>query len=214
MNRRLRDEEACRPFGAALLRECAVLTAGQKSGGILRQYMVDSPASMSIHEEATVVSTRPMMAVFNNLVLYDQHVKQNRPDTIVPALATVWSWSEDGTELTFPLRQGVKWHDGKPFTAKDVKCTWDMLVGKASDKLRVNPRKSWYRNLEGVTVSGDHSVTFHLKRPQPSFLALLAGGLSPSACHVSPRHAARQSARVRSICRIKPNEHIMARPDY
>ena len=39
--------------------------------------MIDSPASMSIHEEATVVAERPMMAVFNNLVLFDQHVAQN-----------------------------------------------------------------------------------------------------------------------------------------
>ena len=39
--------------------------------------------------------------------------------------------------------QGVKWHDGKPFTAKDVKCTLDLLQGKAADKLRINPRKGW-----------------------------------------------------------------------
>ena len=49
----------------------------QKQGGILRQYINDSPASMSIHEETTVVAERPMMAVFNNLVLFDQHVAQN-----------------------------------------------------------------------------------------------------------------------------------------
>ncbi len=46
----------------------------QKRGGILREYLIDSPASMSIHEESTVVAERPMMAVFNNLVLFDQHV--------------------------------------------------------------------------------------------------------------------------------------------
>ena len=49
----------------------------QKQGGILRQYIIDSPASMSIHEETTVVAERPMMAVMNNLVLFDQHVAQN-----------------------------------------------------------------------------------------------------------------------------------------
>src|SRR5437763_11322723 len=97
----------------------------QKSGGILRQHIIDSPASMSIHEETTVVAERPMMGVFNNLVLFDQHVKQNSLGVIQPELATDWAWDEDGTKLTFHLRQDVKWHGGKPFTAKDVKCTWD-----------------------------------------------------------------------------------------
>src|SRR5213080_2140298 len=127
----------------------------QKSGGILRQYIIDSPASMSIHEETTVYAERPMMAVFNNLVMFDQQVKQNSLASIVPDLATDWSWDEDGTRLTFHLHQGVKWHDGKPFTAADVRCTWDLVQGKTAEKLRLNPRKAWYRNLEEVTTSGD-----------------------------------------------------------
>src|SRR5260370_32678723 len=111
--------------------------AAQKQGGILKMYTLDSPASMSIHEEATIYAERPIMGVFNNLVMFDQHVPQNSLKSIVPDLATSWSWNEEGTELTFPLRQGVKWHDGKPFTAKDVKCTWGMLTGKSSDNLRL-----------------------------------------------------------------------------
>jgi len=95
--------------------------------------------------------------------------------------------SEDGIELTFPLRQGVKWHDGKPFTAADVKCTWDLLLGKANDKLRVNPRKSWYHNLAEVTTNGDYEVIFRLQRPQPAFVMLLASGYSVIyPCHVAP----------------------------
>src|SRR5246500_168417 len=160
----------------------------QKQGGILGMYSPDSPASMSILEEATVFAEGPMMGVFNNLVIYDQHVPQNSPQVIVPDLATDWSWSEDGTELTLPLREGVTWHDGKPLTAKDVVCTFELLTGSGSDKLRVNPRKSWYRNLERVTANGDYEVTFRLKRPQPSFLALLASGWSPGyPCHVAAR---------------------------
>src|ERR1700731_1147092 len=96
----------------------------QKQGGILRVYHWDSPASMSIHEEATYSTVVPMMGVFNNLVMYQQDEPQNSMQSIVPDLATSWSWSEDGTELSFKLRQGVKWHDGKPFTAADVKCTF------------------------------------------------------------------------------------------
>ena len=136
----------------------------------------DSPASMSIHEESTIATLGPMMGVFNNLVMLDQHVKQNSLQSIVPDLAKSWSWNEEGTVLTFTLRDGVKWHDGKPFTARDVQCTWDMITGKSSEKFRINPRKSWYRNLEEVTTNGDLEVSFRLKRPQPSFLALVASG--------------------------------------
>ena len=136
-----------------------------------------------------------------------------------PSSPPSWSWSEDGTELTFPLREGVKWHDGKPFTASDVKCTWDLLTGKASEKLRVNPRKSWYSNLEEVTTNGDYEVTFHLKRPQPALLALLASGWSPVyPCHVPPRDMRSHPIGTGpfKFVEFKPNEviRVTRNPDY
>jgi peptide/nickel transport system substrate-binding protein len=159
----------------------------KKRGGILKVYTLDSPASMSIHEEVTVFSQRPMMGVFNNLVTFDPKVRQNSLASVVPDLAESWTWDEDGKQLTFKLRQGVKWHDGKPFTAADVRCTWELLLGKASEKLRVNPRKAWYRNLDSVTTKGDYEAAFVLKRPQPALLTLLASGFSPVyPCHVPP----------------------------
>jgi ABC-type transport system substrate-binding protein len=168
---------------AAVALLIAILGGGtafaQKRGGILKMYSLDSPASMSIHEEITIYAEGPTMGVFNNLVMFDQRVKQNSLSSVVPDLATGWSWNEDGTELSLPLRQGVKWHDGEPFTARDVRCTWDLLTGQSSDKLRVNPRKSWYANLDRVTTNGDYEVSFHLKRPQPAFLTFLASGYSP-----------------------------------
>ena len=160
----------------------------QKQGGILRIYHRDSPASMSIHEEGTVGVMLPMMGVFNNLVLFDQHIPQNSLQSIVPELATSWAWSEDGKELSFKLRDGVKWHDGKPFTAADVKCTFDLLTNKAKEKLRLNFRETWWVNVAETTTNGDREATLHLKRPQPAILALLASGDSPIyPCHVSPR---------------------------
>jgi peptide/nickel transport system substrate-binding protein len=210
-------------LGAAVAVLLAISTPGpavaQKPGGILRQYMIDSPASMSIHEESTVVAERPMMAVFNNLVLFDQHVAQNSLSSILPELATAWSWDEEGKQLTFTLRQGVKWHDGKPFTSVDVKCTWDLLQGKTAEKLRVNPRKSWYNNLAEVVPHGDYEATFVLKRPQPAFVALLASGMSPVyPCHVSPAQMRQHPIGTGpfKFVEFKPNEDIkLARnPDY
>src|ERR1700693_2286180 len=191
----------------------------QKSGGVLKMPNFASPASMSIHEEVTRAAVTVLSPVFNNLVLFDQHNRQNTIDTIVPALAETWSWDEARTALTFKLRRGVKWHDGKPFTAADVKCTWDLLQGKTTEKLRVNPRKPWYSNLDEVTTNGDHEVTFRLKRPQPALLALLAAGWSAVyPCHVAAREMRQHPIGTGpfKFVEFKPNEHIkvVRNPDY
>jgi peptide/nickel transport system substrate-binding protein len=191
----------------------------QKPGGVLRIYHRDSPASMSIHEEATFSTLIPIMGVMNNLVLFDQNVAQNSLKSVVPDLATSWSWDEDGKALTFKLRDGVKWHDGKPFTANDVKCTWDLLTGKGSAKLRLNPRKAWYENIEEVTVDNDLRATFKLKRRQPALLTLLASGYSPVyPCHVPPAQMRQHPIGTGpfKFVEFKPNESIKLtrNPDY
>ena len=193
----------------------AISTGGaafaQKQGGIFKMYVWDNPPSMSMLDGVNPIGQRTTMGVFNNLVMFDQHVKQSSLESIVPDLATGWSWNEEGTALTLPLRQGVKWHDGKPFTAKDVRCTWDLLLDKSSDKLRINPLKSWYRNLEEVTTNGDYEVSFHLKRPQPAFLMLLASGLAPIyPCHVLQRDMRQHPIGTGpfKFVEFKPNESI------
>jgi peptide/nickel transport system substrate-binding protein len=184
----MRNAQAFAAVGLLLLAIATVARADEsKHGGIFRIYHRDSPANASIHEGATYSVNVPFMPIFNNLVIYDQSIAQNSMDSIVPELAESWAWNEDRTALTFKLRQGVKWHDGKPFTSADVKCTFDMLMGKSQQKFRQNPRKAWYDQVNEVTTSGDFEASFKLKRPQPSLLALLASGYTPIyPCHVSP----------------------------
>ena len=76
-------------------------TLAQKHGGVVKLADPGSPANMSMLELPTIQGEMPMMGVFNNLIVFDQHKAQVSLDTIVPDLATEWSWSEDGTELTF-----------------------------------------------------------------------------------------------------------------
>src|SRR6185295_17945281 len=91
--------------------------------------------------------------------------------------------------------------------------------GKDESKLRKNPRQPWYFNLAEVTTKGEREVSFQLKRPQPSFLVLLASGLSP----VYPCHVPAQIMRTKPIgtgpfkfVEFRQNESIkFARnPDY
>src|SRR5260370_17502040 len=86
-----------------------------------------------------------------------------------------------------------------------------MLLGKSQDKLRLNPRKAWYRNLEDIAPEGDRAVTFVLKRSQPAFLMLLASGMSP----VYPYHVNSPDIRTLPIGTgpfkfpdFKPNEYL------
>jgi len=208
---------------AALAAAVALAPGGgalaEKPGGVLRIYHRDSPANMSIYEQGTISIVAPMMGVFNNLVVFDPNQKENTLDDIVPDLAESWSLNADGTELTFRLRQGVKWHDGKPFTAADVKCTWDLLQGKATDKLRLNAREAWWINLDRVTADNDFQATFHLKRRQPSFIALLASGFTPVyPCHVSASQMRQHPIGTGpyKFVEYKPNQSIkvVKNPDY
>jgi peptide/nickel transport system substrate-binding protein len=179
-------------FNAILALALAVVLAdpamAQKQGGALRIYHRDNLPSASIHEEATISTVAPFMGVFNNLVIYDQTKPLNTPDTIVPDLAESWGWDASNTVLTFKLRSGVKWHDGKPFTAQDVLCTWNKLTGKDPDDFRKNPRAIWWQNVKEITIAGDDRVSFHLHRPQPSLLSQFASGYTPVyPCHVSTK---------------------------
>jgi peptide/nickel transport system substrate-binding protein len=205
--------------GVVLALVHATPALAQKQGGTLHMYLWDNPPSASIHEEATVSTVMPFMSLFNNLVLYDQHKKLNTEDTIQPELATAWAWNDDKTKLTFTLRNDVKWHDGKPFTAKDVACTMDRLQEKSADTFRKNPRKIWWHNVKEVMVNGEHEVAFVLNQPQPSFLSLFASGYTPIyPCHVS-------SAQMRTepigtgpfkFAEFKSNESVkvVRNPDY
>ncbi len=158
----------------------ATPAAAQKKGGTLRLYHNDNPPSTSLHEEATIASVTPFAAIFNNLVVFDPAKVHESIDTVIPDLAESWSWDSTNTKLTFKLRQGVKWHDGQPFTAKDVQCTWRMLIGKTDTQdFKRNPRKVWYTKLQDVAINGDYEATFELSEPQPSLPVLLASAFSP-----------------------------------
>src|SRR3954470_5964028 len=136
-----------------------------KAGGTLNvTQREDLPQGFAIHETQTSSTVWPSMPCFNNLVVYDPTKKQESLDTIIGELAEKWSWQDNYRNLVFFLRKGVKWHDGQPFTSKDVKFTFDMVreAPDAAGKLRINPRKDWYANVQNVEAPDPQTVIFHL----------------------------------------------------
>jgi len=197
----------------------ALPAIAQKPGGTLQVYISANPSSMSILEEVSFTTVMAAGPVFSGLVVFDPAKPIGSLDTVIPELAKSWSWDPSGTRLTFQLNEGVKWHDGKPFTAQDVKCTLDWITGKVPDYFRKNPRKIWYTNLKDVTVDNAHQATLHLERPQPSVLALLASGFGV----IYPCHIAAKDQRTHPIgtgpfkfVEFKSNERVrlVKNPDY
>ena len=168
-----------------------------KAGGILNATLIEAPPSFSIHDETTISAVWPMMPCYSNLMLFDPLKKQESLDTIIPELAEKWSWQEGGKSLAFSLRKDVKWHDGQPFTSKDVKYTFDTIreVEGVTAKLRVNPRKLWYDNVESIDATEPQTAIFRLKRPQPSLLLMLASGYAP----IYPAHVPLSELRTKCV---------------
>jgi peptide/nickel transport system substrate-binding protein len=161
-----------------------------KPGGTLNVMLrEDLSQGFAVHETATISVVFPSSPCFNNLVMFDPANPVESPESVVPELAERWSWQDNYRNLVMFLRRNVKWHDGQPFTSKDVKFTFDMVreAPEAQAKLRLNPRKDWYANVEAIEAADPYTVVFRLKRPQPSLLMLLASGYSPIyAAHVNP----------------------------
>ena len=206
---------------ALLLLVVGATAQAPKYGGVLVTSPLSATPSLSVHEESTVATTQQASPCFNNLVYYDPAKKQESVDTIIPELAEKWSWQDNHRNLVFFLRKDVKWHDGKPFTSQDVKYTFDAVRGApdAKAKLKVNPRKLWYENIEAIETPDAYTVVFRLKRPQPSLLPMLASGYSP----VLPAHV--PLAEFKNKCigtgpfklkENKPGESIeyVKNPDY
>jgi peptide/nickel transport system substrate-binding protein len=182
---------------ALVVTPASAQTARPKRGGILNSVLTEDPPGLLVHESATISSVWPMSPCYSNLVVFDPLKPLDSAETVIPELAERWSWQDNFRNLVFFLRKNVTWHDGKPFTARDVKHTFDM-VREAPDsaaKMRTSPRKDWYANVEAIETPEPHTVVFRLRKPQPSLLLMFASGYSP----VYPAHVPIADLRQRCV---------------
>ena len=184
-------------LAAGLARRADAQGARPKRGGILNTVLIEDPPGLIIHESATVSNVWPMSPCYSNLVFFDPLKGQESVDTIIPELAERWSWQDNYRNLVFFLRRNVKWHDGKPFTSADVKYTFDVAreAPEAPARLRLSARKEWWSSVASIEAPEPYTVVFHLKRPQPSLLLMLASGYSP----VLPAHVPLNELRQKCV---------------
>ena len=184
-------------LAAGLARRADAQGARPKRGGILNTVLIEDPPGLIIHESATVSNVWPLSPCYSNLVFFDPLKGQESVDTIIPELAERWSWQDNYRNLVFFLRRNVKWHDGKPFTSADVKYTFDVAreAPEAPARLRLSARKEWWSSVASIEAPEPYTVVFHLKRPQPSLLLMLASGYSP----VLPAHVPLNELRQKCV---------------
>ncbi|MDR2935300.1 MAG: peptide-binding protein [Candidatus Adiutrix sp.] len=109
--------------------------------------------------------------------VYDGLVKLDKNLELVPALAEAWEFSEDQRTLTFKLRQGVSWHDGQPFTARDALFTYELMVDPGTPTAYANS----FQQIEKAEAVDDHTFRVTYRRP-------LAKALSTWSFSIMPAH--------------------------
>ncbi|WP_423410460.1 peptide-binding protein [Heyndrickxia sp. MSNUG] len=154
-----------------------------KDGGSLTIASTSEPGNLNPVIWATTSDTNVTHMIFDSLVIPDEELK------MVGSLADDWEISEDGKSYTFKLKEGVKWHDGEPFTAEDVKFTFTALAHPNYDAgayWRVEPvvgaeeyKSGKAEEVSGIEVVDETTIKFTTKEPFAPFLSGLFIGVLP-----------------------------------
>ncbi|MFG1477838.1 ABC transporter substrate-binding protein [Xanthobacter sp. V4C-4] len=168
--------------GAALVLTAALAATGAgaqdakdppKRGGTLTAIVQPEPVILTAALNTAAPTGIVTGSIFDGLVDYDADLKP------VPALAESWDTSKDGLTFTLHLRDGVKWHDGTPFTSADVKWTLEEVWKK------IHPRnQAIFSKVTAVDTPDARTVVLHLSEPSIAILS----SLNSNGAQVLPKH--------------------------
>lgn len=155
-------------FGVSLSSSTA-----KERGGTLVMIVQPEPPTLASYASTSGPVGQVATKVFDGLLEYNFDLEPQ------PSLAESWSVSEDGKKITFKLRRGVTFHDGKPFTSEDVKFSiMDVLKNR-------HPRgASTFREVREVETPDEHTAILHLENPAPYLIRALSSYESP----MLPKH--------------------------
>jgi ABC-type transport system substrate-binding protein len=198
-----------------------------KHGGTLRYTMAD-PGELNL-DPGFAETIKQTEMVYN---LYDGLVRFGEGTDLHPALARRWSVSHDGIKYTFYLREGVKFHDGQPLTAHDVKASFERILRPGGNYpavwalMPIRGAPSFHageaKEVEGIKILSDYALDIELQEPVGFFLSYL----TLPATSVLPRELCSRSGTELNeqpvgtgpykIVKIAPGERIVLKknPDY
>jgi peptide/nickel transport system substrate-binding protein len=141
------------PGAAAALDACAAVATSAKASTIRVGWAIE-PDTMNPLTTYSTQAVEVLQLVYDNLMQYNLQLKP------VPGLATSWSYSPDGTSITYKLRS-AKWHDGRPFSSADAKFTFDLIKTK-----QVSQYAQWVTDLTAAEAPDPATLVLRFSRPQ------------------------------------------------
>ncbi|MBI5188678.1 MAG: ABC transporter substrate-binding protein [Nitrospirae bacterium] len=148
-----------------------------KNNNILTIAIESNPTNLDPRFSTDAVSAKITTLIFNGLLKRDETMR------LIPDLAEDWEM-RDGFTYIFRLKKGIKFHDGREITSKDVKYTYEFIL----DPVNKSPKKGGYDRIKEIKVSDDYTVIFILKEPFAPFLDNMTLG-------IVPEHAAREKGK-------------------
>ena len=164
-------------LGAVAAAAVAATSAGAaetpKRGGILT-YMIpaDAPPSLDGHRETTYATVHAAAPFYSVLIRANPDNPSSTTDFVCDLCTTMPKPTDDATTYTFKIREGVKWHDGSPLTARDVAASWQAIVHPPEGLS--SARESYFVMVDTVAAPDAATVVFHLKYATAAFLPALA----------------------------------------
>jgi peptide/nickel transport system substrate-binding protein len=152
----------------SLIALTAIGCGTRKPSGCLERALLDKPETLNpllTSGECVVLDY-----IFQGLIRYDEHLQ------LVGQLAERWDVSADNREWTFFLRKDVRWHDGEPFTARDVEFTFAV---KAYDESFPGPKDKDFAWIEAIEIIDDYSIKFSLAEGHNLSMAIMCQEIVP-----------------------------------
>ncbi len=139
-----------------------------RKGGVLLAVIGADPPSLDAHQESTFATIQLVAPLYSLLLQIDPYEYPK----IIGDVATEWKISPDALTYTFKLRPGIRFHDGSPLTAADVRATYDKIIWPPPGVRSI--RSNAYSAVASVEAPDPSTVVFKLKFPSASLLANLA----------------------------------------
>ena len=141
-------------------------------GGILNFVVASTAPSYDAHMEDTFGVIHPIRPFYSLLIKANPDNLQDPTDFVCDLCEGKWVESPDHMSYTFKIRENVKFHDGTPLTAADIKASLDKIIFPPEGVPSL--RKSWYSQIASVETPEKYKLVIKMKRPLPAIIPALA----------------------------------------